>query len=145
MDLSIYKRSRKFKLLHLKTTERVGGEAVLWALIGGPLYFWKRGAMIEALVIGAATLPFWAIDTEGYLLDGVGGLVWLGAVLFAPVLLAMSYQRRGWTDVTDRPRTFHLDDIEPREATSAYWRKDDLRRSARPRDRALEPDDSPLD
>jgi hypothetical protein len=75
MDLSIYSRSRKFKLLHLKTTDRVGGEAVLWALIGGLLYFWKKGAMIEALVIGAATLPFWAIDTEGYLLDGIGGLV----------------------------------------------------------------------
>ena len=110
MDFSVYARPRRFRLPHLRTTAAVGPSAVLWALLTGPFYFWRKGALIEAIVIAAATLPFWAVDSEGPVLDAISGLVWLGAVLFAPVLLMMSYERRGWVEVTTPPRALDIDD-----------------------------------
>ena len=132
MDLSVYSHPRKFQSPYRKTIEYVGGAAVLWVLLTGPFYFWKKGAMIEALAVGAASLPFWAVDSAGYLLDSISGLIWLGAVLFAPLLLVMSYGRRGWVDVTDGPPTCDVDAIEnlgawPRDPRSARQVDDDPR------------------
>lgn len=110
MDFSVYAQPRKFALPRLKKTEYVGGDAVLWALVSGPVFFWRKGALIAGMIAGLATLPFWAMASDGYLADVIGGLVWLGAAALAPLLLAASYQRRGWIDVTDAHRALDLED-----------------------------------
>jgi hypothetical protein len=110
MDFSLYAQPRKFARPRLKKTECVGADAVLWALVSGPVFFWRKGALIAGIIAGLATLPFWGIASEGYLADVIGGLVWLGAAALAPLLLAASYRRRGWIDVTDTRRPLDLDD-----------------------------------
>jgi len=116
MDFSIYAAPRKFALPRLNRTEYVGGEAVLWALLSGPIFFWRKGALIEAMIVSLATLPFWAIDTDGYLVDALGALVWLGTGALAPVLLAANYRRRGWVDVSDGRPARHRDDERENDA-----------------------------
>jgi hypothetical protein len=113
MDFSVYAQPRRFALPRLGKSDAVGGDAVLWALLSGPFFFWKKGAMMEAVVIGfltLPTLPLWVVDSESYHLEELGGLVWLGAGFLAPLLLAGSYVRRGWVDVTARPLA--LEDAE---------------------------------
>lgn len=110
MDFSVYAQPRKFVLPRLNQTEYVGGDAVLWALVGGPVFFWRKGALIGALMTALATLPLWAIDSDGYLLDAIGALAWLGTGALAPPLLAASYRRRGWVDVTGGRRPLDRDD-----------------------------------
>jgi hypothetical protein len=99
MDVSIYFQPRRFRSPYRGRSERVGGAAVLWTLLLGPVYLWRKGAMVEALVLAiAGILPFLPLDGDGEALDAIGSLVWLAGALLAPVLLAMSYERRGWTE-----------------------------------------------
>ena len=135
MDFSVYSRPRRFQLPYLQITRTIGPDALLWAMITGPFYFWKKGAMIEGLAIAAATVPLWAVETDNFLLDSLSGLVWIGAALLAPVLVAMSYERRGWVDVTDR-RRLDRDEIDSldawsREAALANDAEDDIGRASR--------------
>jgi len=127
MDFSIYAAPRKFALPRRNRTEYVGGEAMLWALLSGPIFFWRKGALIEATIVSLATLPFWAIDTDGYLVDALGALVWLGTGALAPLLLAANYRRRGWVEVTDgRPARDLDDDIEDAAARLGQEENDGL-------------------
>ena len=56
MDLSIYFESRKFRQPYLERTQSVGIVCVLWALLSGPIYFWKKGARIEAMLLAVAAV-----------------------------------------------------------------------------------------
>ncbi|HUH85371.1 MAG TPA: hypothetical protein VLX85_12245 [Stellaceae bacterium] len=110
MDFSIYAQPRKFALPRLNKTAQVGGDAALKALVSGPIFFWRKGALTAGVIAGMATLPFWLINSDGYLLDAIGALVWLGTGVLAPQILAASYRRRGWVDVTDRRRPLDLNE-----------------------------------
>jgi hypothetical protein len=106
MDLSIYARPRLFEQPRRGARETVGIWSVLWALVGGPIYYWKKGAMIEAIVLCVSSTPFWAFAGDGSsaglaVLQDTTTLIWAASVLLAPVLLTMSYRRRGWTERAD--------------------------------------------
>ena len=77
---------------------------MIWAALSGPLYFWKKGAQIEALLLAIACVPpifadptNSAIDPE--FLSQFASLAWGGAALLAPILLMACYHRRGWDEV----------------------------------------------
>ena len=133
MDLSVYSRPRRFSLPHLDITRAVDSSAIVWAVVTGPFFFWRKGAMIEGFVVAAATLAAWALDADG-LIKGVSSLVWLVAALLAPMLLAKSYERRGWVDVTDRAQRLDPEAIARLDAWSreaARIEQEQAARSAR--------------
>jgi hypothetical protein len=147
MDFSIYSHPRTFRMPHLKTTVTVGGDAILWALFTGPFYFWRRGAMVAALVVGIATLPFWLIDLGNELWDAVAGLVYIGSAFLAPALVAASYDRRGWVDVTvsNRSQLIDPEDDEALDAWSREREEADLRLAHRRQSQAWETEESELE
>lgn len=84
------------------TTQTVGIESVLWALLLGPIYLWKKGALVEAIMLVVLTcLPFFVpedtpligSDTFSFALWGLSGLL-------TPMLLSWSYERRGWDEIS---------------------------------------------
>lgn len=107
MDLSVYSHSRIFEQPHLGNMQVVGIWSVFWAPIGGPIYYWKKGALIEAIILCIATTPFWAVtgvnssETVDFL-QNASTVIWAIFVLFAPVILMMSYRRRGWDEKASR-------------------------------------------
>jgi hypothetical protein len=109
MDLSIYFESRKFRQPYLERTQSVGIVCVLWALLSGPIYFWKKGARIEAMLLAVASVPPLLADQEHSLIDpnllsGFASLVWGAAAVFAPLLLMQCYRRQGWIEIGSAPK-----------------------------------------
>ena len=121
MDMSIYSHRRVFRQPHSGATAAVGISSVLWALIAGPLYFWRKGAMIEAALLAAAGASLWFFDAGSALISlaalrTVTTTIWAGSVVLAPVLLELSYRRRGWVEVTEpAPYDMHDEGYEQSE------------------------------
>lgn len=110
MDISVYSEPRVFEQPYLGKTQVVGIWSVFGALVAGPIYYWKKGAMIEAILLCVASTPFWAFDNKSsYIslatLQDITTVIWVVSVVFAPVILMMSYRRRGW--VERRVRMWH--------------------------------------
>lgn len=104
MDLSVYVRPRAFQQPYSKVSRAVGIQSVLWVLMLGPIYYWKQGAMIEAILLSLASIPLLFVDeSSSYVsvpvLSALTTFVWAAAAILAPVLLALSYQRRGWVEI----------------------------------------------
>lgn len=107
MDWSIYLQTRRFRQPYRERLQSVGWGCMIWAALSGPLYFWKKGAQIEALLLALVCVPpifasatSSAIDPET--LAQMASLAWGGSALLAPVLLAACYRRRGWDEVLQR-------------------------------------------
>jgi len=112
MALDGYFRTRIYQSPLRSQTQKVSGSAVLWAFLGGPIYFWRKQAPIEALLLFVAQLTLYFIPDEALGgavdTDTVGVLLWLGAGLAAPLLLSMCYERKGWFErrsIDDRMRS----------------------------------------
>lgn len=106
MDLSGYYRQRAFQQPFFRTTEVVGIQSVAWAFLFGPLFFWKKRARAEALLLALAMAPILNIDHSGsrysVTLSGLAyltPLVWIGFAAFAPVSLIMAYRRKRWVEI----------------------------------------------
>ena len=104
MDLSDFTRRRVFEQPYSKTRRAVGPQSILWSLIFGPFYYWRQGALIEAVLIAIVTLAIFFVDDDGSVsgpaaLSALMTLVWLASVILAPVILAASYRRRGWVEI----------------------------------------------
>jgi len=112
-------RRRVFRHPFRATTESVGIHTVLFALISGPIHYWRKRARIEAVILGVVSLPplFYnpasALVNRAALTDAVA-LVWIGAVVLAPALLAASYRRQGWIEIAgdERPGAPSRGDVE---------------------------------
>ena len=114
MDLSIYSHRRVFRQPYTGATAAVGISSVLWALMAGPLYFWRKGAMIEAALLAAAGASLWFFDAGSALISlaalrAITTAIWAGSVVLAPVLLELSYRRRGWVEITE-PAPYDMQD-----------------------------------
>jgi hypothetical protein len=109
MDQSSYLESRKFRQPYLERTQSAGAVCVLWALLSGPIYFWKNGAQIEtSLLVLASVTPLFA-DQEHSPIDpilpsGFESLVWGAAAVLAPLLLMQCYRCQGWIDIDSAPK-----------------------------------------
>jgi hypothetical protein len=103
MTLTDYLEPRVFRSPYLKRTESVSGSAVLWALLLGPAYYWRKQAPVEALVLFLLDAAIILMPGRIFGIDGVddavGLLVWLGFALGAPALLSICYRRKGWVEV----------------------------------------------
>lgn len=120
MDMSIYLHRRVFRQPHSGATAAVGISSVLWALIAGPLFFWRKGAMIEAALLAAAGASLWFFDAGSALISlaalrTITTTIWAGSVILAPVLLELSYRRRGWVEVKG-PAPYDMRDEEHQQA-----------------------------
>jgi hypothetical protein len=99
-------QTRRFRQPFTEAVETVGLGTIWWALFSGPFYYWKKGALIEGTIMGVAAFLYLFVDPDTSLispslLDNIDWVVWGGFVLFAPLLMAMSYRRRGWVEITD--------------------------------------------
>lgn len=96
-------RRRTFRSPIGGSTETIGIESVLWVLFLGPIYYWKKGALIEAIVLFMLTFfPLFVPDDTPLLSsDASSFVVWGLSVLLAPMLLSWSYERRGWDEITE--------------------------------------------
>jgi hypothetical protein len=106
MDLSVYSRPRTFQQPSSRVTGVVSILSVLWALLLGPVYYWKKGARIEAILLCVASVPLLMMDeSSSYIsapvLWNLTALVWAASVVFAPVFLMLSYRRRGWIEIVN--------------------------------------------
>jgi hypothetical protein len=105
MSLSDYTATRIFESPFLRRTEKVnGGGAIIGALLGGPFYYLKKQAPIEAAVLLTAELVLFILSsrsTGGTALDGAtpSVILWLVSAFAAPVLLPLCYLRKGWTEI----------------------------------------------
>jgi len=99
-----YFSRRVFRSPFIGYTETVSGWSALWALLFGPLYYWRKRASIEALVFLIATAPLLGFADEVELLGisdsfDLGSVIWTAFALAAPVLLPACYRRKGWEEV----------------------------------------------
>ncbi len=99
-------RHRVFQHPFLRRTETVGLHSVLFALLGGPIYFWRKRARLEAVIVCMAGVPMLVYDPQRALLgravlSDIATLVWAGSAVLAPLFLAMSYRRQGWSEIGD--------------------------------------------
>jgi hypothetical protein len=83
----------------------VGWRTVVGTLLAGPFYYWRQGALIEGAIMSAFGLMSIFVDDETLSIspdtfDDIGWAVWGAFVLLSPLLLAWSYQRRGWIETT---------------------------------------------
>ncbi|MGH6981044.1 MAG: hypothetical protein ACREFC_07535 [Stellaceae bacterium] len=105
MSHGSYTSTRIFQSPFLRRTQTVRGVgAVLGALIAGPLYYWRKQAPIEALVLFTLELVLFLMSNHGISERAIDTttaslVLWLGAALLAPVLLPMCYLRKGWIEV----------------------------------------------
>jgi hypothetical protein len=106
MDFSDYYRQRTFQEPFFKVTEVVGIQAVVWAFLFGPFFFWKKRARAEALLLALAMAPILDIGYSGsrysVTLSGLAyltPLVWIGFAAFAPLLLNMAFRRKRWVEI----------------------------------------------
>jgi hypothetical protein len=95
-------KPRTFRSHSGRVTERVGIESVLWMLFLGPIYLWRKGALIEALALFSLTfLPLFVPDDTPVIGSNLFSLAtWGVSGLLAPMLLSWSYERRGWDEIT---------------------------------------------
>jgi hypothetical protein len=97
-------RRRVFRHPFRSKTESVGLHTVLFALLSGPVHYWRKRARIEAAVLGIAALapvfynPATALVSRAALTDAAA-VLWAGAGVLAPALIAMSYRRQGWREI----------------------------------------------
>jgi len=115
MDLSVYLEPRKFRQALSGRTQMVGVSSVLWAMLSGPFYFWKKGARNEALLLAMACVPglfagapHSPVDPE--MLTEFSSLVWVVFALLAPLLVMRRLRRQGWTEIDAalKTRAIHL-------------------------------------
>ena len=79
---------------------------MIFALLSGPIYYWRKRARIEAVVLCIVAAPLLIYDPGSALisravLSDVATWVWVGSVVLAPFLLAQSYHRQGWREIGD--------------------------------------------
>lgn len=77
-------------------TEKVDDLAILWGVLGGPIYLLMRGLWPHVVLQFVVTLL-------GVLVFGVAGLavlwpLWIIYVMAAPALLRKRYLRMGWRE-----------------------------------------------
>jgi hypothetical protein len=102
MTLSDYTGTRIFESPFLRRIEKVSGGAVIGALLGGPFYYWKKQAPIEAAVLFTAELVLFVLSNQaGNAMDATipSLILWLVSALAAPVLLPLCYLRKGWIEI----------------------------------------------
>ena len=110
MDLSIYLEPRKFRQPYTERTQIVGVSSVLWAMLSGPFYFWKKGARSEALLLAVASVPALFADAQHSLVDpnllaDFASVAWVAAAALAPLLLMHRYLRQGWVEISTALKT----------------------------------------
>ncbi|HMK69192.1 MAG TPA: hypothetical protein VEC75_10810 [Stellaceae bacterium] len=107
MSLEALFSQRTFESPYGKVREVVGPSSALWSLLLGPLYFWRKRAPVEGLVYFLLTVPMVGLadvaEAAG-LPDSIdlGIVLWVGFALAAPALLAASYLRKGWVEISER-------------------------------------------
>jgi hypothetical protein len=99
-------RRRVFRHPFLKRTEAVGPHSVVLALLSGPIYYWQKRARLEAVVLCVVATPMLVYDPDSALvsralLSDITTLVWAVSVVLAPLFLALSYHRQGWSEVAE--------------------------------------------
>ncbi|HEX4112689.1 MAG TPA: hypothetical protein VH020_09160 [Stellaceae bacterium] len=104
MSLSTYTGTRIFQSPFLRRTETVGGGAVIGALLGGPFYYWKKQAPVEAVVLFTAELVLFLLSNQAINSNAIDStmpslILWLVSAFAAPVLLPMCYLRKGWIEI----------------------------------------------
>ncbi len=104
MSMAAIFRRRVFRHPFRSATESVGVHSMLFAMLSGPIYYWRKRARIEAIVLCILSLPPLLYNPAASLLSRAAltdfvTLMWAGAVVFAPVLIALSYRRQGWTEI----------------------------------------------
>jgi glycerol uptake facilitator-like aquaporin len=109
MDLSDFTRRRVFEQPYSKTRREIGPQSILWSLLFGPFYYWRQGALIEAVLVAIFTLAILFVDDDSSMIGPAAlstliTLALLASVILAPVILAASYRRRGWVEVDDDGR-----------------------------------------
>jgi hypothetical protein len=79
---------------------------MLWALIFGPFYFWKKSAEGAALLMLLSATPLLRLSHVGSKysvsfseIPYISAVLWAIFVALAPVLLVMHYRRKGWVEV----------------------------------------------
>ena len=94
-------RRRTFRSPISGATQTIGFESVLWVLLLGPIYFWRKGALIEAIVLFVLTFLSFFVPDDTPLIgsDLFSFVVWGLSVVLAPKLLSWSYERRGWDEI----------------------------------------------
>jgi hypothetical protein len=106
LDLSVYAQPRRFREPSLKITEAVGVQSVLWALIFGPFFYWKKGAQAEAVLMVLSAAPLLQLSHVGSKysvgfseIPYVSAFLWAAFVALAPALLVMHYRRKNWEEI----------------------------------------------
>lgn len=104
MAMAGFFRRREFRHPFRAVTESTGVHSMLFALMSGPFYYWRKHARLEAVVLCVASLPPLVYNPATLLvshaaLTDVATLSWAGAVVFAPALIALSYRRQGWVEI----------------------------------------------
>jgi hypothetical protein len=104
MSLSDYTATRIFQSPYLRKAETVSGSAVFKALLGGPFFYWKKQAPVEALVLFTAELVLFLMPSQNWSAGPFGTsyldlILWLASALLAPVLLPLCYRRKGWIEI----------------------------------------------
>jgi hypothetical protein len=99
-------RRRVFKHPFGEDTESVGLHSMMFALLTGPIYYWKKRARLEAVVLCTISVALLVYNPDSALVSGavfadITTVVWAGSVLLAPFLLALSYHRQGWTEIIE--------------------------------------------
>ena len=99
-------RRRVFRHPFAGTTESIGVHSVMFALLTGPIYYWRKRARVEAVVLAIVGVAVLAYDPDSALVSGavlsdITTAVWAGSVVLAPLVLALSYRRQGWIEIVD--------------------------------------------
>ena len=97
-----YFRTRIYRSPLGSQVQSVSGTSILWALLLGPIYFWRKKAMIPAIALFAAEVMLYFIPDDvlgdAFDTDAIGSLLWLGSSLAAPLLLSLCYEQKGWVE-----------------------------------------------
>jgi len=96
-----YFRTRIYRSPLGSQVQSVSGTSILWALFLGPIYFWRKKAMIPAIVLFAAEAMLYFIPDDAlgaFDTDAISSLLWLGSGFAAPLLLSMCYEHKGWIE-----------------------------------------------
>jgi hypothetical protein len=105
MIFDAYGSPRVFQSPFRRRTETVAaGKAIVGALLGGPFYYWRKQAPIEAIILFMAELILFVVSNRAISATAIDSttpslILWLGSGLLAPVLLPVCYRRKGWTEI----------------------------------------------